>query len=151
VSTRLGVISAVGRPEYSYLAEAGASVAALRGIGIAVSWHVAVDLSAGTGVTLDAVTAVAESCMPAASVIAHRGIPGPGPTRNTALADVDTDVVAVLDSDDVLVPAGIAALVDALDADPSVAWAAGRCSHTDAELQVTWEGPEDRFAPGLIS
>jgi glycosyltransferase involved in cell wall biosynthesis len=75
---------------------------------------------------------------------------GPGPARNQALAWIRAPYLLTLDSDDLINPAGMLALLHALLADPGAGWAAGRCFHVSADLQPIWEGPVDPWPAGRV-
>ena len=80
--------------------------------------------------------------------VAHPGgdVGGPGATRNRGLAAVSDGWIATVDSDDRIVPAGFAALVDAAEAGPH-AWAAALADDIDERGEVISHGPDWVQAP----
>jgi hypothetical protein len=143
---RLGIVTAIGRPEYDYLHAAALSVAALNRL-VSVEWSVCTD---GPAVDRDAVAAAVASAGAEASIVCSAERRYAGPCRNRALAQISAPYLVTLDADDTLCPDGVIELLDGLSSNPEAAWAAGRCHQVDPSGLLVWEGPEDSFPPGLI-
>ncbi len=73
---------------------------------------------------------------------------GGAATRNTAVARARGDLVAGMDHDDRYEPGGLAALVEPLAGDPSVAWSCGRMRWVNPD-GATWVKP-DVYPPGRV-
>lgn len=143
---KLGVVTAVGRPEYDYLYQAAQSVAALRRA-VAVEWCITVD---GPTVDAEAVELAVRRAGSEAIIVRSAERLRAGPCRNLALKEISAPYLVTLDADDTLHPPGVIALLEALVASPDAAWAAGRCHQVDPEGRLIWEGPPDPFPPGPI-
>jgi glycosyltransferase involved in cell wall biosynthesis len=113
----ISVITAVFEPVTAYLREAAASVAAQR---LPAGW----DLE--WLVQEDGETPVARDLVPEASYEANGARLGTATTRNLALSRARGELVAVLDHDDVLLPPGLATLIEAFRSHPGIGWAVGQ-------------------------
>ncbi|MGW2996599.1 glycosyltransferase, partial [Streptomyces sp. NPDC001193] len=165
-------ITAMGRPEYELLLQAGLSLAGLSNVACGdrrgVEWIVVSDglqypprpatapreltrAKAGTQPNpLALIRDVAHQAGVPVTVLTNPGPPGPGPARNAGLDRVAAPWIITLDSDDTILPQGMCALLQAIETTPEAAWAAGRCPHTDKEGRRIWDGPTDHFTPGPI-
>lgn len=155
----IGVVTAVGRPEYDLLHAAGASLRQLSDLvasrmpvasGRAVlEWVLCCDGDAR--VDPAAVREALELLDLPVRVTTNGDRTGPGPSRNRALALIRAPYLLTLDSDDVVIPDGMLALLRALEADSQAAWAAGRCHHVSADRELLWVGPPDPWPPGRVA
>jgi glycosyltransferase involved in cell wall biosynthesis len=146
---RVGVVTALGRPEYELLAEAGRSLFGLQQLlaaeGGNLEWIVCLDRLPPT-----AVKEVHKHVDLPVTVVRNAGTSGPGPARNRALERIRAQWLLTVDSDDTIVPTGMLALIHALEATPGTAWAAGRCYHVDPYGKLLWKGPDDPFVEGIV-
>lgn len=143
---RLSVLTAVGRPEYGYLAELRDSLAPLAG-DTDIEWVLYVD---DPSTSEHRVLDIASSGPLAVTVIKNHYFQARGPAhaRNQALAAATGDWVLIADSDDTVRPEGVRALLEAA-LTHDVAWAAGRTTDIDDLGNHLWDGPEDPYT-GLI-
>lgn len=112
----ISVITAVYKPIPEYLREAAASVAAQRlPAGWELEWLVQEDGD----------TATARQLSAGARYEANGARLGTATTRNIALTRARGQLVAVLDYDDVLLPHGLATLIEDFDRYPGIGWAVG--------------------------
>lgn len=154
IKYEVGAVTALGRSEFEFLDEAAASLKeAEEHCGGTFQWSVALDgLNSPSGGARQVLRIARRYELDA--VVVNVGAPGrsegPGAARNAALSQFRARWMLTLDSDDRLVGAGVATMLRALAATPDASWAAGRCPHTDAMFNVTWEGPADPFEAGLV-
>ncbi len=126
----ISVITAVYQPVEEYLREAAVSVAAQRlPAGWDLEWLVQEDGDAPE----------AESLCDGARYEANGARLGPSVTRNLALSRAQGDLVAVLDYDDVLLPAALATLIPAFDKHPGIGWAVGQADDLVDGRRVPFE------------
>jgi glycosyltransferase involved in cell wall biosynthesis len=156
----VGAVTALGRPEYDLLHAAGVSLRHLADLiadrvsaagGRALEWVVCCDSDGDAPVDPVAVHNVLQPLGLPLRVITMGGRAGPGPARNRALALVRAPYLLTLDSDDLVVPHGMLALLRALETDADAVWAAGQCYHVSADLELLWVGPPDPWPPGRVA
>ena len=83
-------------------------------------------------------------------IVLNNGVKGPGPARNITLSYLEAPYMLVVDSDDLICSQGVISMLDALESNKDIGWAAGRAPHIDLEENVLWMGPEDYFKEGII-
>jgi Glycosyl transferase family 2 len=126
----ISVITAVHEPVAAYLSHAAASVAAQRmPAGWELEWLVQEDGEAPGSRAL----------CPGARYEANGAHLGTATTRNLALTRARGDLVAVLDYDDVLLPAGLATLIRAFEDHPGIGWAVGQADDLIDGRRVPYE------------
>lgn len=145
----VSVITAFGRPEYDYLAEAGSTLLPMTqpplGTRQDVQWVIALD---GPVDETQVGHAVHHLDMDVTLTRNASSVRGPGPTRNAGLLAATGRWVHALDADDWAYPAGVLELIDAAQRQ-NVGWAAGRCDDVRDGVAGPWGGP-DPFNEGLI-
>jgi hypothetical protein len=147
----VGVVTAIGRPEYDLLSAAGESLRHLADLIASrvpavrdrrpLEWIVCCDGDPDGPIRTAAVRSIAKPLGLPFRVTSTGRKAGPGSARSCALALVRAPYLLTLDSDDLVVPAGMLASVQALELDTNAAWAASRCHHVRADLQPLWVGP----------
>lgn len=139
----VSVLTAVRQPVPAFLAEAAASVAdqALPA-GWELEWLVQED---GEN------PSVGDRC-PGARYEANGAQLGTATTRNLALSRARGELVAVLDYDDVLLPGGLARLVEVFAEHPGIGWAVGQADDLVDGVAVPYElrYPCGRVPAGLV-
>ncbi|HEY0803923.1 MAG TPA: glycosyltransferase family A protein [Pseudonocardiaceae bacterium] len=138
----LSVLTAAHGERADFLAEAGASLAGQElPAGWELEWIVQYD---GPEPKL----ADTVSSFPFARYAAHGERLGAAMTRNLGLTRVGGELVHVLDSDDLILPGGLRAAVEAFAAYPWIHWVAGQAD--DLLPDGTRVAFEPRLPPGLI-
>lgn len=147
----IGVLTALGRPEYDLLELAAQSLTDLSHFNsaerVGFEWVVCVDRA---DVSETIVREIISGVAARSTVVTNCDSCGPGLARNIALQHISAPWLLTLDGDDTIRPAGIAALLEALRCYPGATWAAGRCHHVGQDGDLLWEGPDDYFTPGKV-